>query len=140
MAVAHAVLARPGFSDHARLAHAPRQQPLPDRIVHLVGAGVTQVLALEQDLTTQRLGQALGGGQGCRSPDLVAQQLGQLATERNVGAGGGVGGLELDEGTVERLWNEAPSVGPESTRRIGALDRLERGGWIESRLHRATAG
>jgi hypothetical protein len=43
------VLARPGLGDDPRLAHAPREQRLPDRVVDLVRAGVIEVLALEID-------------------------------------------------------------------------------------------
>ena len=45
----HAVLARAGFGDDARLAHAPGQQDLADGVVDLVRAGVVQILALEID-------------------------------------------------------------------------------------------
>jgi hypothetical protein len=43
----HAVLPRPGLGDDAALAHAAREQHLPDRVVDLVRAGVVEVLALE---------------------------------------------------------------------------------------------
>jgi hypothetical protein len=43
-----AVLPGAGFRDHARLAHAARQQTLADGIVDLVRAGVQQVLAFEE--------------------------------------------------------------------------------------------
>ena len=55
------MLARAGFRDDARLAHADRQQDLPDAIVDLVRAGVVQFVALEPDLrAANRLGQPLG--------------------------------------------------------------------------------
>ena len=53
----HAVLACAGFGDHARLAHATRQQALADRVVDLVGAGVQQVLALEEHAGVRGLGE-----------------------------------------------------------------------------------
>ena len=43
-----AVLAGAGFRDHARLAHACREQRLADHVVDLVRAGVIQVFALEK--------------------------------------------------------------------------------------------
>src|SRR5690606_15487062 len=46
----HAVLAGAGFGDHPRLAHAPGEQRLANAVVHLVGAGVVEVFALEIDL------------------------------------------------------------------------------------------
>src|SRR5215472_6454902 len=57
----HAVLPGAGFSDDPALAHAPRQQRLPQAVVDLVRAGVQQVFALEINPgAAQRLGQALG--------------------------------------------------------------------------------
>jgi hypothetical protein len=43
------VLARSGLRDDARLAQAPGQERLPERVVDLVGAGMREVLALEVD-------------------------------------------------------------------------------------------
>ena len=43
-----AVLARAGFRDDPALAHPLRQQRLADGVVDLVGAGVIEVLPLEQ--------------------------------------------------------------------------------------------
>ena len=45
----HAVLARAGLGDHPVLAHPPGQQGLAEHVADLVGAGVVEVLALEQD-------------------------------------------------------------------------------------------
>ena len=45
----HAVLAGAGLGDHAGLAHALGEQRLAEHVVDLVGAGVAEVLALEQD-------------------------------------------------------------------------------------------
>ncbi len=46
----HAMLAGAGFGDDAFLAHAPREQGLPQAVVDLVRAGVEQILALDVDL------------------------------------------------------------------------------------------
>ena len=43
-----AVLARAGLGDHAGLAHPPGEQGLAEHVADLVGAGVVEVLALEQ--------------------------------------------------------------------------------------------
>ena len=45
-----AVHAGAGLGDDALFAHAPRQQDLAEHIVHLVRAGVIELLALEIDL------------------------------------------------------------------------------------------
>ena len=44
-----AVLAGAGLGDHPGLAHPPGQQRLAEHVADLVGAGVVEVLALEQD-------------------------------------------------------------------------------------------
>ena len=48
-----AVLAGAGLGDQPRLAHAPREQALPQHLVGLVGAAVKQVLALQIDVARQ---------------------------------------------------------------------------------------
>ncbi len=53
-----AVLAGAGLGDDARLAHAPSEQHLPDRVVDLVRAGVIQVFALEIDAGADALRQS----------------------------------------------------------------------------------
>ena len=49
-----AVHAGAGLGDDARLAHAPRQHDLAEHIVHLVRAGVVELLALEIDFRAAR--------------------------------------------------------------------------------------
>ena len=57
----HAMLTGARLGDDALLAHAPRQEDLAKAVVHLVGAGVVQLLALEIDLgAAEMLGQPLG--------------------------------------------------------------------------------
>ena len=57
----HAVLARAGLGDDARLAHALGQQDLAHGVVDLVRAGVEQVFALEINLrAAEFLGEAFG--------------------------------------------------------------------------------
>ena len=52
-----AVLARAGLCNDARLAHADREQDLPDAVVDLVRAGVIELVALEPHLrAAQRFG------------------------------------------------------------------------------------
>ena len=53
----HAVLARPGLGDHARLAHPRGEQRLAHHVVELVRARVGQVLPLEQHAHPQALRQ-----------------------------------------------------------------------------------
>lgn len=44
----HPVLPRPGLGDDPRLAHPPGEKGLAENVVDLVGAGVVEVLALEE--------------------------------------------------------------------------------------------
>ena len=72
----HAVLAGAGLGDHARLAHAPREQNLAQAVVDLVRAGVQQVLALDVDArAAQRLGQPPGEVERRGPAGVVAQQV-----------------------------------------------------------------
>ena len=57
-----AVLARARLGDDALLAHPLHEQRLAERVVDLVGAGVAQVLALEEDAAAEALGQAARRG------------------------------------------------------------------------------
>ncbi len=52
-----AVLAGAGLGDHAGLAHPPGEQGLAEHVADLVGAGVVEVLALEQDPAAGLLGE-----------------------------------------------------------------------------------
>src|SRR5437867_3303389 len=45
----HAVLTGAGLRDEPALLHARGEEPLPQHVVDLVGAGVTEILALEID-------------------------------------------------------------------------------------------
>src|SRR4029450_4930727 len=64
-----AVLARSGLRDDALLAQAPCDERLPERVVDLVGACVTEVLTLEVDGLP--FSQALRAVERSRPPDVV---------------------------------------------------------------------
>ena len=71
-----AVLSGPGLGDHAALAHLQRQEGLPERVVDLVGAGVVEVLAFQEDLRPAALpAEPLGVVQRRRPADVVAVEL-----------------------------------------------------------------
>lgn len=60
-----AVLTRTGLGDDGRLAHAFGEQGLSEAVVDLVGAGVVEVLTLEDDpCPTELLGESVGEGEG----------------------------------------------------------------------------
>ena len=90
----NAVLARAGFGDDARLAHAHRQQSLPDAVVDFVRAGVQQVFALEVDARpTELRGQPRGKLQRSGAPGKILEQISNSAWKA-VGFGQFVGALE----------------------------------------------
>ena len=98
------MLARTSLGDHAMLSHPLREQGLADRAVDLVGAGVRKVLALQQDATQpdgRREPRRVGERRRTAHP--VAQQAGELALERGIGARLEVRGLELAHRGHERL-------------------------------------
>ena len=69
-----AVLAGAGLGDDALLAHAPGEQDLAEDVVHLVRAGVVQLVALQVDLgAAEMLGQALGEIERARAADIVGR-------------------------------------------------------------------
>ena len=116
----HAVLPGARFGDHAALAHAPGQQRLADAVVHLVGAGVVQILPLEVDARPAQGGaQALGMVQGGGTAHIVFQIAGQFGLKFRVGLGFGVGFLELIQGMHEGFRHEPPAVAPEMPVRRG---------------------
>ena len=71
-----------GLGDDAALAHAPREQRLPQRVVDLVRAGVQQVFALQPDpRAADPFAEPLGEVQRRGAPGVVVQQVGQLGLE-----------------------------------------------------------
>ncbi|EYT80561.1 hypothetical protein CF54_24780 [Streptomyces sp. Tu 6176] len=81
-----AVLAGAGLRDHPRLAHALGEQRLAEHVVDLVGAGVVQVLALEEHPGAARVfGEAGHLGQGAGPAGVVDEQVVQLTGEGGVG-------------------------------------------------------
>src|SRR5439155_2354803 len=93
-----AVLARAGLGNHPPLAHPLGEERLAEDVVDLVGAGVTEVLALQVDpgaagLLAEARREVERGG----PPGVVAEEPGEARLERGVAARPGVRALELDE-------------------------------------------
>ena len=98
------MLARAGFGDDALLAHALGQQPLAQRVVDLVRAGVQQVFALEVDFgPAQLLRQPPGKVERRGPPRIVLEQTGQLSLKRRIGLGLRILLLQLDQRRHQRL-------------------------------------
>ena len=108
------MLARAGFRDDARLAHAFREQDLADRVVDLVSAGMKEVFALEIDFGAAKFarepfGEIKRGGPAAE----FAQIIFQFALKLGVLLRAHVLVLQLLQGMHERLGNKAPAVRPE---------------------------
>src|SRR5206468_6941701 len=105
-------------------AHAAREQALAERVVDLVGAGVEQVLALEEHAAARSLAEAMGLDERARASRELAQRPVQLGLERRVRAGAGVFLGELVERVDQRLGHEPATVGAEVSAGVGELRSL----------------
>jgi hypothetical protein len=115
-----AVLPGAGLGDDAWLAHAFRQKRLADAVVDLVGAGVVEVLALQQDAGAAGLGgEALSEVQRRRPRDVLGEAALELTAEAVVSACRGVLLGQLAQGEGERLGDVEAAVGPESAVDVG---------------------
>ena len=114
------MLAGPRLGDDARLAHAPRQQRLPDTVIDLVRAGVVEVLALQIDPGTAGLTcQPFGKGQGGWAAHIVLQVVVKLPLKLRVLTGVFIMFGELPQRVHERFRNEATAIRAEATLSIG---------------------
>src|SRR3989338_4192605 len=74
-----------GLSDEAALAHAQRQQRLPQAIVDLMRAGVEQIFPFEIDAQPpKRLAEPLGWIEWSRTPGVTMEIVAQLAPEPRI--------------------------------------------------------
>ncbi len=104
------MLAGTGFGDNPGLAHALREQDLPDAIVDLVRAGVIELVALEPHLcTAQRLGQPFGEIERRRTPDIVLHQVVEFGLELWIGLRRAVFSLEIQDQRHQRFGDIAPA-------------------------------
>ena len=114
------MLARAGLGDHPPLAHPLGEERLAEDVVDLVGAGVTEVLALQVDpgaagLLAEARREVERGG----PPGVVPEEPGEARLERGVAPRPGVRALELDERGHERLGHEAAAEPAEVPLRVG---------------------
>ncbi len=114
-----AVLARAGFGDDARLAHAPGEQDLADAVVDLVRAGVEEVFALEINLrAAQFAGEAFGEVKRRGPAAEFSEVVFELALELRVLLRAEVLGLQLLQRVHQRLRHVTAAVGAEVAARI----------------------
>ncbi len=139
----HPVLAGAGLGDDPLLAHAHREQRLPEHIVDLVRAGVGEVLALEQNA-----GAAGVLGEPARVRDrggparVSGQQPSQLRGEHRVGESRAIRDREFVERRDERLRDEPAAERAEVARRVWQLAHrwpCRNAGWAPAVTRSATA-
>ena len=108
-----------GFGDDPALSHPYRQQRLPERVVDLVGAGVVEVFALQEDACPARNGRqphCFMNGRG--AADVVLQQAVELRVKTGILARGEVGAPKLLDRLDQRLWNKSSAELAEIAARI----------------------
>ena len=103
-----------GLGNDAVFAHAPGQQDLAEHIIHLVRAGVVELLAFEIDLgAVAMLGETLGKVKRRRPTDVVGQIAIHLFLEVEVGLRRGVGFFQFKHERHQRLGDKAPAIDAE---------------------------
>jgi len=109
-----AMLAGARLGDHPVLAHAPGEERLAEGVVDLVGAGVAEVLAFEEDGRAHRGAEALGVVQGRRAAGVVGEEARELGLEGRVLARLLPCDRELVERRDERLGDVSAAVSAEA--------------------------
>ena len=116
-----AVHAGAGLGDDARLLHAAGQQDLAEHVVHLVRAGVVEVLALEIDLGAAKVfGHALGEIERRRPADIVREVAVHFLLEGGIVLRHRIGPLQLEDERHQRLGDEAAAIDAEMAVVVGA--------------------
>ncbi len=114
------MLARARFSDDARLAHAPGEKDLAERVVDLVAAGMIQFVALEVDARpAESRSQPLGEPQGTRTAHVVTEQPVQLRLEGGVRFRRLIGLLDIQDERHKGLGDEAAAEPAEAAACVG---------------------
>ena len=112
----HAVLPRARLSNHAFLAHAFRENSLPQRVCNLVRTGVQQILSLQKDFRSAvMLGQPLRVVEHRRTTRVPFQITTHLRLEVLIVLVLLIGRLQLRQYRHHNLRHELPTVFPESS-------------------------
>ena len=114
------VLPGTGFRDDSPLAHAHREERLPERVVDLVRAGVREVLTLQEDARAPEACREPRGLVERRRPaDVVFQQAIELREKERVGARLEIRALERLDRLHQRFRDEASTELAEVAPRVG---------------------
>ena len=135
----NAMLAGAGFGDDPPLPHAHGEEPLTERVVDLVGAGVAEILTLEIDLRAAGIfGEPLGKEEGRWPPHEGGEEVVEFGGEGGIGPRLVIGRLQLIERRGERFGHIAAAKGAKPAEAVGHLRKETAGG----RRHtgRANAG
>src|SRR6185437_9483709 len=111
--------------------HPHREQRLAERVVHLVRAGMTEVLALDVDFCAAEFrGQVGGEVKRRRTADVLARITLELGAKGRVAPRRAVRALQLGQRRHQRLRNVAAAELAEASALIGvALHARARGWW-----------
>jgi hypothetical protein len=117
-----AVLACAGLGDDARLAHAHREQDLPEAVVDLVRPGVIELVALEVDLRPAVMrGKPLREIERRGPAHIIAPEGVHQSVEGRVVLGGPVGPLQVQHQRHQRLGDEPAAIGAETAFGVGQV-------------------
>jgi hypothetical protein len=95
---------------------------LADAVVHLVGAGVVQVFALEVNLrAAEHFRPALGVVNRRRTADEMLQLVFVFGTKCRIGLRGGIGFLQFIERAKQGLGDKDATVGTEMALGVGEV-------------------
>ena len=114
------VLAGAGVRDDALLAHPLGEQCLPDDVVDLVGAGVVEILALEDQAHAEPAPEVVALGEDRRPTGVLRVHRGQLGAERGIDPCLVEGRFEFLTRRHERLGHEASAELAEAAGGVGS--------------------
>ena len=106
----HAVLSGAGFGDEGCLAHFFGEQGLTERIVHLVGARVEQILTLQPEVEAQFLREVGAESQRRGTAGVVEKQVMEFVLELFGGHDIAHGLIHFQKGRHEQFGYEAAPV------------------------------